>query len=166
MKELQNVPPIVSGVYFLYNDEELVYIGKSTCVIGRVGGHLSERVKKFNRWAWIPAEICQLEYFENIFISRYPTRYNNPLTRYVSVDYISSIFNIRKSHIQKLFGDYRTHSYGKKLSVTEVADFIFDGIDKRSIDFNEYRTRSNKPITSIEIEHILAKCKEIKEVVL
>ena len=45
-----------SGLYFLYNSSELIYIGKSLCVVARVAQHLSDRSrpKPFNRALYVP----------------------------------------------------------------------------------------------------------------
>lgn len=45
------------GIYFLYDDDELVYIGQSVCVLRRLFDHLAEQnihlKKKFNKMFFI-----------------------------------------------------------------------------------------------------------------
>jgi hypothetical protein len=45
-----------SGLYFLYLDNQVVYIGQSTCVAKRTAQHLSDKInpKTFNRAMYVP----------------------------------------------------------------------------------------------------------------
>lgn len=45
---------IEEGVYFLYDGDELVYIGESDNVFRRIGQHIYQKSKKFNRFEIYP----------------------------------------------------------------------------------------------------------------
>jgi len=40
----------LSGVYYLFNDETLVYIGESECMITRISQHIKDGVKTFTHY--------------------------------------------------------------------------------------------------------------------
>lgn len=58
-----------SGVYFLIENEEIVYIGQSTNVFQRIGEHF--RNKKFSRYAYIPCVAQGLDILESLYIHLY-----------------------------------------------------------------------------------------------
>lgn len=39
-----------SGIYFLFKETKLVYIGESYCIYSRIAQHLKENVKEFNHF--------------------------------------------------------------------------------------------------------------------
>ena len=41
---------ITSGLYFLYDKGQLVYIGKSSNIFYRVGQHIQQGIKEFDEW--------------------------------------------------------------------------------------------------------------------
>lgn len=45
---------VEEGVYFLYDKDELVYIGQSDNLYRRIGQHIAERKKKFDRFELYP----------------------------------------------------------------------------------------------------------------
>lgn len=62
---------VTSGIYFLFRDDELQYIGKSINVLQRLGNHMKD--KDFNRVFFLPvvADSNLLEYIEMRFIDFY-----------------------------------------------------------------------------------------------
>lgn len=67
---------ITGGIYFLYNDDELVYIGKSQNIFQRIGSHIKEGIKEFNNWDYQEIdnenERSELEgYLINVFKPKY-----------------------------------------------------------------------------------------------
>lgn len=72
----QPVSPAQPGIYFLLKDDEIVYIGQSVAVETRLGSHLAERKKEFNRWFWIPCPQQNLLWVEAHFIKRFKPKYN------------------------------------------------------------------------------------------
>jgi len=73
-----------SGVYFLIDGDEIVYVGKSVDIVARLFGHgrardgknRKRRVRKFDRSAWIAAPVDQIAALEAAFIRRLAPRYN------------------------------------------------------------------------------------------
>ena len=40
----------ISGVYFLFREKRLVYIGESECVLSRLSQHFKEKIKEFDAY--------------------------------------------------------------------------------------------------------------------
>lgn len=47
----QRLPKLISGVYFLYSEEEIVYVGQSVNIYARIGSHAAKGIE-FDSWAW------------------------------------------------------------------------------------------------------------------
>jgi hypothetical protein len=56
----------VSGVYFLISDQKIVYVGQSLCIFSRIDQH--KKVKRFDRFAYIPCEKTLLDSLESLYI--------------------------------------------------------------------------------------------------
>ena|SRR3990167_5482971 len=54
-----------SGVYFLLDCNEVVYVGQSVNVYNRIGRHED---KQFNRYAFVPCAIDSLDMLESLYI--------------------------------------------------------------------------------------------------
>lgn len=64
-------------LYFLYKDKELVYIGKSINLFGRIGNHLIQKNKVFDSFRYLEVtDIIDLEELEKIYIKKYKPIYN------------------------------------------------------------------------------------------
>lgn len=66
----------ISGIYFLYLEGVVVYVGRANNVRRRLGEHISEGVKKFDEMSWLPYPLAHLESVERKFISRLAPSYN------------------------------------------------------------------------------------------
>ena len=67
-------PQLHSGVYFLFKGDEIVYIGKSINIIGRVMSHTKD--KDFDTWCYIPIDELEQGPIEEMAIQRYKPKYN------------------------------------------------------------------------------------------
>lgn len=69
--------PLISGecVYFLWDDDIIVYIGRSSRVITRVSSHVMEGEKKFNAISIIPIDEKNNQ-IEALYIKKYAPKYN------------------------------------------------------------------------------------------
>lgn len=67
------------GVYFLFLDGELVYIGQSLNVTARVEQHVY--TQPFDSWAWLPVPRAQLDAAEQFLIRKYKPRKNRTHNR-------------------------------------------------------------------------------------
>lgn len=99
LSDLRDIIPIdfneLRGVYFLFLNEEIVYIGQSQNVYVRIQNHINEKVKVFNRAfvQFIPLEF-DLQEVEKHYILKYRPKYNYETTaksceRPITAEYIS-----------------------------------------------------------------------------
>lgn len=65
----------VSGLYFLFNNEKLVYIGKSSHIYRRVRTHIRQKQKQFNTFAVHKVSHNVFE-LESKLIEIYKPKYN------------------------------------------------------------------------------------------
>lgn len=69
---------IKKGVYFLFDGDELVYIGQSKDIQNRVQTHMDEGVKKFDSFSYIYLELpVDRDVIERGLINEYLPKYNN-----------------------------------------------------------------------------------------
>lgn len=80
-KDLSKIKSIkistLRGVYFLYADDQLVYIGQSVNIPSRIRDHLRDGTKIFNAYKSIIIPIGQdLTDVEDFYIRKYNPKYN------------------------------------------------------------------------------------------
>lgn len=85
---MKRFPRQISGIYFLYQGEELIYIGKSKNIFGRVGSHCAHG-REFDSWTYAPVEQDEILQAERKAIEKYRPRLNcmtrrNPFTNVTS----------------------------------------------------------------------------------
>ena len=68
------------GVYFLWDNGQLVYIGKSTNILSRADHHNSHKAMTFDQFSYceLPEDI--FGYVEDILIGKHKPKYNSPRT--------------------------------------------------------------------------------------
>lgn len=67
-------PRPAPGVYFLISNTDVVYVGKSSCVISRMVGH---KQKQYDRVVMIHEDDCQMiDALERSFIALFKPKYN------------------------------------------------------------------------------------------
>lgn len=64
------------GVYFLLNDNEIVYVGQSVDVFSRVLSHGKDPSKVFNRSCWVPVSRDELDDVEGALIAMLKPKHN------------------------------------------------------------------------------------------
>ena len=64
----------LSGVYFLINDNKIIYIGQSKNVFARI--HTHSMTKKFNKIAWVNCELKHLDIIESFYIHAFRPELN------------------------------------------------------------------------------------------
>lgn len=91
---------ITGGIYFLYNNDKLVYIGKSQNIFERIGRHIKDNVKEFNSWDYqeVDDEYKRSE-LEGYLINVFRPKYNEKM-EYNSV-FRPGIYNKRNRHYGK-----------------------------------------------------------------
>ena len=65
---------VKNSVYFLFDGDELVYVGKSTNLFARIGTHVAEGFKKFDRFEFY--ETDDQDRMEEFFIRLLRPKYN------------------------------------------------------------------------------------------
>ena len=65
-----------TGVYFLFREGELVYVGQTRTLKWRLDQHLADRRKVFDAVAFLPCTIDRLLEIEGHYIRAYAPRYN------------------------------------------------------------------------------------------
>ncbi len=82
LESLYRIPMTsLCGVYFLVDAEEVVYVGQSVSVHGRVSDHIGDGVKRFDRALAIHVPPEDLDATENAFIRALKPRYNRRSTK-------------------------------------------------------------------------------------
>lgn len=66
--------PCVSGVYFLIKGGEIVYVGQSTNIFCRIGGHL--QTKDIDGFSYIECPVSDLDFLESVYIHKFMPRLN------------------------------------------------------------------------------------------
>ena len=104
----------IRGIYFLFYDDELVYIGQSENVHKRVPCHIVD--KKFNNWNYIEYPEEDLDELEAEYILKYQPKYNQSIPKnntWLSSGLIKIRFGIGKRELKKLIktGEFATASF-------------------------------------------------------
>lgn len=66
----------VTGVYFLLQDDEIVYVGRSTDALRRLSQHRIEGAKTFNRVYLIQCAAVEMARLEEMYIDKFRPKYN------------------------------------------------------------------------------------------
>jgi hypothetical protein len=66
-----------SGVYFLLDGDEIVYVGQAVNVYSRIGQHTN---KRFDRYAFVPCAVNELDKLESLYIHCLRPRLNGNLS--------------------------------------------------------------------------------------
>lgn len=90
------------GVYFLFKDDELIYIGRSTRLFKRIKSHISQ--KDFNYFSFVKCDtFYNADYMERTLINKYKPKLNNVLKKEPRKDTIMTLDGdlIRKLRLEK-----------------------------------------------------------------
>ena len=66
----------IGGIYFLFDKGEVVYIGKSTDVFGRVHRHAIDGHKSFDAWAYLELGLDTIDKMERQYVQLLRPKYN------------------------------------------------------------------------------------------
>lgn len=66
----------ICGVYFLLDQETIVYVGQSLNVMARLSDHRREGQKQFNRIFVVECKIGELTHLEALYIDKFKPIYN------------------------------------------------------------------------------------------
>lgn len=76
-KERKKLTPLVTGVYLLFQGDNIVYIGKATDIMNRIRTHLYEGVKIFDSFSYIEIQKDEIHIWERVLINKFNPIYNN-----------------------------------------------------------------------------------------
>lgn len=76
---VHRAPPHAPGIYFLFDGDEVVYVGQSSCNIrGRISDHMgNDSQKPFTHYGWIVLPTEEVQTAEDEAIMRYRPRHNS-----------------------------------------------------------------------------------------
>ncbi len=79
--KLRQYPKKLSGLYFLFKKDTLVYIGETTNFLARIGQHSTGRMD-WDSYSFVPLELNpkSRRFLEWVLIYKYSPKYNNNLT--------------------------------------------------------------------------------------
>lgn len=118
---------LTSGIYFLFQDDELVYVGQAACRDIRLLTHISEGLKKFNRFAWIPCEPENLEYLEAQYILKFLPKYNKTLPHtlgYLFPETLKRHFGISMRCIRKVIEKHQPQNIRGRYQIDEIRELL------------------------------------------
>jgi hypothetical protein len=76
--EINNLPKLKEGIYFLYKNESLVYIGISQDIVGRIKNHMCSD-KVFDNYKYLELKKNEAKIYERVLLNKYKPEYNNDL---------------------------------------------------------------------------------------
>ena len=90
-----------SGVYFLIDGEEIVYVGQSVNIYARIPNHWD---KKFDRYAYVPCVPDALDKLESLYIHCLSPKYNKTFTdgsKQAPIAFDLLLGNVKKTTMRK-----------------------------------------------------------------
>jgi excinuclease UvrABC nuclease subunit len=76
LSEIMRQDLMRSGVYFLYHDGIVVYVGQARTLLWRIDQHIAEGRKIFDAVSFIPCRVRDLTPIERSFIEELAPKYN------------------------------------------------------------------------------------------
>ena len=118
------------GIYFLINDDKIVYVGQTKNGLRRIMQHYD---KTFNKYSFVETTLEDLDYYEDLYIMKYQPKYNNFYSFYrISVD---SCYNKLKYALKKQINIKQFIEYIKNEGI-EIKKFKqYDTITKSEADY-------------------------------
>tara|TARA_X000001036_G_C20140235_1_gene586998 strand:- start:107 stop:472 length:366 start_codon:yes stop_codon:yes gene_type:complete len=93
-----------SGVYFLFDGDELIYIGQTINEYQRVAGHFNDKI--FDSYTFMPCLKEELNTIESVYIDHFKPKLNGrPLTNIVS-NYWDMVFIRKRAMMSDITGQY------------------------------------------------------------
>lgn len=74
LKELRKPYRKIVGVYFLFDKDQIVYIGQSVDILTRIGYHVKDKI--FDSYCWVECKPEELDNLESDYIVKYAPKYN------------------------------------------------------------------------------------------
>lgn len=85
----------ISGVYMLWNNEQLVYIGKSKSVFNRIISHIRDINKQITHFSYIELAYEDADLYERMMINKYrPTLNKDSILKKINNDEANILYNL------------------------------------------------------------------------
>lgn len=107
---------VTEGVYFLFDGEELVYIGRSDNMLMRIGQHISDGHKRFDRFELYPTSDSKR--LEGFLIEALAPRYNVAPGKAWMLSFRDDLFPTQD--IEEAIRKYQ--EYRGDIRISEIAD--------------------------------------------
>ena len=94
-----------SGIYYLIQDDEIVYIGQSVCIMARISTHYTKKRKLFNRYIYTNVPLDKLDELELKEIIKYSPKYNSDLpgnNTYASMGKLKAHFRVPEAKLESI----------------------------------------------------------------
>jgi len=88
-----------SGIYFLIQNNEIVYIGSSKNPMSRISAH---KDKIFNKYFIKPCDINELENIEAEYIFKYNPKYNKGMPPNKNIKYVGQLKSSENQKIESV----------------------------------------------------------------
>lgn len=119
----------IVGIYFLYRDNKLIYIGQTTDLHSRLASHRSAATTKFDYFRLIPCSRFRLKHYESRLIAYFKPELNRPMGTRKRKDETRPF---KKIKIQPLTPEQRL----------KVDTIIFEGLDRLAAFIPDFRLRN------------------------
>lgn len=119
---------VTPGVYFLFDDDELVYVGQSTKAHARVAAHILEDIKEFNCFAVLECSATDLNETEAEAIVRFNPKYNRAVPgnkKWIGISHLRRLTGMDSASLKAHIRENDITSYPFNLAYYfNVHDFI------------------------------------------
>lgn len=167
----------LSGVYFLWLNDEMVYIGQSQNGTSRILEHKKD--KSYNYYTWMPVSVYYLTAVEGMYINKYKPLYNKVIPKFnmrsvakffcVGIDEMKRIAKptpIKRRFTESIHKPSNDNTEQKRVVIKLTDDEILqkrinDKVD-RIADIAIKRARSSKRVNVRGTKKIGRKYKHIK----
>lgn len=112
---------VKSGVYFLINDNEVVYVGQTQNGLKRIMQHSD---KEFNKYSFIELPPEELDYYEDLYIMKYQPKYNN-------------FYNFQRTSIDSCYNKLK-YNVKKQINIHQFKDYL----EKENIKIEKFKEYS------------------------
>jgi hypothetical protein len=124
--KIEYSPIVITGVYFLLNGTEIVYVGQAYDVMSRIGLHRDEKKKEFNGYYIIECQKEHLNLVEAHFILKFKPLYNVTVPVqgvFKSTHQLKKILNANLWQIKNFIRINRIQDYNGYYRLSDFADF-------------------------------------------
>ncbi len=124
--KIEYSPTVITGVYFLLNGTEIVYVGQAYDVMSRIGFHRDEKKKEFNSYYIVECPKEHLNLVEAHFILKFKSLHNVTVPVqgvFKSRHQLKKIFNANLWQIKKFIRINRLQDYNGYYRLSDFTDF-------------------------------------------